>query len=76
MNNKINENEYKWTLSVISSFFAATSVKTLFAPIDKIKIFAQTDINNREFISKSNSSGRNSYLKYIKVNKRYIKYLK
>lgn len=65
-----HQNEHRWTLSIFSSLFAASSVKTIFAPIEKIKIFAQTEITNREYIHKTRtkSNNKNSYLNLIKVN--------
>jgi predicted RNase H-related nuclease YkuK (DUF458 family) len=59
--------EFQWKMNLFASFLASISVKTTLAPIERIKIFMQTDINNKRFLKQSSSSEMKSYITFIKV---------
>ena len=52
-----------------SSFVSAVTVKTLLAPLERVKIFMQTDINNRRFLVKTGGREIVSYASLVKVRR-------
>ena len=59
--------DFKLWKNLVSSFLSSIIVKTSLAPIERIKIFMQTDINNRRFIAKTHGKEIVSYGHLIKV---------
>lgn len=59
--------EFQWKMNIAASFLAAITVKTTLAPIERIKIFMQTDINNKRFLRQSPNAEIKSYTNFIKV---------
>ena len=59
--------EFKWRKNILASFLASVTVKTTLAPIERIKIFMQTDINNKRFLRQSSNTEMKSYNNFIKV---------
>ena len=59
--------DFKLSKNLFSSFSSSIIVKTSLAPIERIKIFMQTDINNRRFIAKTSGKEIVAYGQLIKV---------
>ena len=61
-------NQFMVGRNFLASFLSSVSVKTLAAPLDRVKIFMQTDIRNLRFKKSNKSQEITNYRKYIKVN--------
>ena len=53
--------------NILSSFVSSIFVKSCVAPIERIKIFMQTDLNNKGFQSTNKGAEIVQYRKYVKV---------
>lgn len=62
-----SKKKFEWWRNIGASFLAASIVKTTLAPIERIKIIFQTDINNVEWKNKNKGQKINSYSTQIKV---------
>jgi hypothetical protein len=60
--------EYMVGRNFLASFISSITVKTMAAPLERVKIFMQTDIHNLRF--KKTYKGREitNYGKYVKVS--------
>ena len=63
-----DKQEFKWGRNILASFLASVTVKTTLAPVERIKIFMQTDINNRRFMATNQGREITSYRKNIIVS--------
>ena len=60
--------DYKIWRNFFASFLSSITIKTLVAPLERVKIFMQTDINNKRFKMANKGKEITNYRKYIKVS--------
>ena len=68
----MEKKEFTIWKNLVSSFSSAIIIKTSLAPMERVKIFMQTDINNRRFIATTNGKEIVSYSRLVKVNPLFL----
>ena len=56
-----NKTKYKYLPNLASSLLASSFIKTILAPIERVKIFMQTDINNKTLTKQLNGKELTKY---------------
>ena len=62
------EKTFKLWKNMFSSLASSISIKTALAPIERVKIFMQTDINNRRLLASTHGKEIVTYKDLVKVS--------